>query len=178
MDASLIKKKETLTHERIRHDLLKHHPTIWPLVAGIILNLCVLPLIRGAYDPFVLFLALLTNGIAFFAVVILTISYGLPYYHLLRARTGSYTIDVANYDGASYNMRSNEYRLHFSINNKGKRYMYIHRDRRFYTWSDLYCLSADGVVDTYAEKDDLFYIVTRGKRVVMVYNTKLFELET
>lgn len=178
MDASLIKKKETLTHERIRHDLLKHHPTMWPLVCSILLNLCVLPLLWCTDDPFVLFLALLANGIAFFAVVLLAIFYGLPFYHLLRARTGRYTIEVANYDGASYNSRTHEYRLHFSVNRKGKRYMYTHRNHRFYTWSDLYCLSADGVVDTYAEKDDLFYIVTHGKQIVMVYNTKLFELET
>ncbi len=178
MDASLIKKKDILTHEHIRHDLRRYRPTVWPFVGIVIMQLCFLPLIRYVHDSFTLFLVLFLNAVLLFFTVLLGISYGLPYYHALRARAGDYTIETASYDGASYLSRVAEYRLHFSINRKGKRGFFLSDGEQYYTWSKLYPLSAQGVACTYAERDDVFYLVMHGNQIVMVYNTKLFELET
>ena len=47
--------------------------------------------------------------------------------------------------------------------------------KRFYKWSNMYCLDAEGM-RIYADIDDTFYIVTvDGKHPLVVYNTKLFE---
>ena len=48
-------------------------------------------------------------------------------------------------------------------------------NKRFYEWSDVYEMSANGV-KLYSSAGDTFYIVTTdGKTPLMVYNTKLFE---
>ena len=46
-----------------------------------------------------------------------------------------------------------------------------------YTWSKLYCLTDAGVYN-YSEVGDTFYLIrSKGTEIVVVYNTKMFELQ-
>lgn len=45
-----------------------------------------------------------------------------------------------------------------------------------YEWSELYCMSANGVYN-YSNIGDEFYLVLYGKKIILAYNTKLFELK-
>lgn len=47
--------------------------------------------------------------------------------------------------------------------------------RNYYIWSTKYPLNADGIYN-YADVGDNFYLVTYNKRIIMIYNTKLFNV--
>ena len=171
MDAPLIRKKEILTHERIMHDLKTKSPNIgsW-LLSWLVLIILFVLLVLNRHNSLAVVImipcTLCGLGVHLYVSRIL--------YHDICVKKGHYRIESAELMRVHKGRSSQNYAMYFS-NNK---HFTVHENHRYYTWSPDLSLSSYGVAKVYAECGDTFYLVMHGKQIVMVYNTKLFELET
>lgn len=52
----------------------------------------------------------------------------------------------------------------------------LHFYRIYYSWSDLHCMNNDGIMNS-SVSGDKFYLVIKNKKILNVYNRKMFTVE-
>ena len=138
MDASLIRKKEILTHERIMHDLKTKSPNIgsW-LLSWLLLIILFVLLVLNRHNPLAVVILIPCNLVGLY--VHLYISRIL--YHDICAKKGDCHIESAELMRVHQGRSSQNYVMYFS-NNK---HFTVHENHRYYTWSLDLSLSSYGV---------------------------------
>ncbi len=163
--------KETLTREDIRKDLLNypatnHMPTIITLIV-----------LDGLLIVLSSFFSVLLTSVGLLFGVFIVFRFIVEMVRLMRYvvayRKDNFIVtkDVSVY----YDQDPRQGRSDLSFCFAAFGFFRFSIYKKFYKWSKLYCLDAEGM-RMYSEVGDTFYIVTAdGKHPLMVYNTKLFE---
>ena len=178
-------KKELLTKENIIHDLKKFYLlNIRSLIIAAVLlvfsTAVVMALVLSKPDKPLIQLMPLIGAIVLDMVVVALLSYEI-YNYFSCSKRFVVLIDQLREKGVERRYwYSRDSALHFFRFAQYGYYYIAETDHKwhtsYYSWSPLGSISADSLIRSSVEGED-FYLIKIGRKIRMVYNQKLFELD-